>query len=108
MQRQVKTSPFRGPDEVQSAGKHRRDWIPSDWRIDQWMMMRGENSSNPALVVLHGGPGFPETNFFRHYNSALEKSFTVVHWEQRGAGKSFTRDTPGIQHDNRTLRAPSR
>ncbi len=62
--------------------------------IDQWVMIRGENVANPVLIALHGGPGFPETNLFRHFNSELEKTFTVVHWEQRGAGKSFTRDTP--------------
>ena len=94
MQRQVKTSPFRGPDGSVLPGSIAETGYLRIGGIDQWMMMRGENSSNPALVVLHGGPGFPETNFFRHYNSALEKSFTVVHWEQRGAGKSFARDTP--------------
>jgi pimeloyl-ACP methyl ester carboxylesterase len=35
-----------------------------------------------------------ETSFFRHCNAPLEKSFTVVYWDQRGTGKSFDRSIP--------------
>lgn len=62
--------------------------------VDQWVMIRGERRTNPALVLLHGGPGLSETHFFRRFNAALEKSFTVVYWDQRGAGKSFDRAIP--------------
>ena len=57
-------------------------------------MIRGESVANPPLILLHGGPGFSETRFFRLFNAPLEKSFTVVYWDQRGAGKSFDRDIP--------------
>jgi pimeloyl-ACP methyl ester carboxylesterase len=62
--------------------------------LDQWVMIRGEDVANPPLIMLHGGPGFPETSFFRYFNAPLEKRFTVVNWEQRGAGKSFRKDIP--------------
>ena len=62
--------------------------------IDQWVMVRGENVANPLLIVLHGGPGMSEMGFFRHSNAALERDFTVVHWDQRGTGKSFDRRIP--------------
>lgn len=62
--------------------------------IDQWVMIRGENLTNPPLIHLHGGPGFSETRLFRHFNAPLEESFTVVYWDQRGAGKSFARNIP--------------
>jgi pimeloyl-ACP methyl ester carboxylesterase len=62
--------------------------------IEQWVMIRGENVANPVLVLLHGGPGFPETRLFRHFNSTLERRFTVVYWEQRGTGKSFDSRIP--------------
>ena len=57
-------------------------------------MIRGESVANPPLILLHGGPGLSETGFFRHFNAPLEKSFTVVYWDQRGAGKSFDRNIP--------------
>jgi len=57
-------------------------------------MLRGESVANPPLILLHGGPGLSETGFFRHFNAPLEKSFTVVYWDQRGAGKSFDRNIP--------------
>ncbi len=62
--------------------------------LDQWVMIRGESVSHPPLIVLHGGPGFSETVLFRRCNAPLEKIFTVVYWDQRGAGRSFDRKIP--------------
>jgi pimeloyl-ACP methyl ester carboxylesterase/hemerythrin-like domain-containing protein len=62
--------------------------------LDQWVMIRGESSANPPLILLHGGPGLSETPLFRRFNAPLEKDFTVVYWDQRGAGKSFDRRIP--------------
>jgi pimeloyl-ACP methyl ester carboxylesterase len=41
-----------------------------------------------------------ETDFFRYYNAPLEKVYTVVYWDQRGAGKSFE---PGISRSSMTV-----
>src|SRR3954471_18500201 len=62
--------------------------------LDQWVMIRGESLANPPLILLYGGPGLSETFFFRHFNAPLEKSFTVVYWDQRGSGKSFNHGIP--------------
>jgi pimeloyl-ACP methyl ester carboxylesterase len=68
--------------------------------IDQWVMLRGERAGNPPLIMLHGGPGLSETGLFRRFNSPLEKDFTVVYWDQRGAGKSFS---PAIPRSSMTV-----
>jgi deazaflavin-dependent oxidoreductase (nitroreductase family) len=62
--------------------------------LDQWVMIRGESVANPPLIMLHGGPGLSETGLFRYFNAPLERSFTLVYWDQRGAGKSFDRSIP--------------
>ncbi|MHA2474935.1 MAG: alpha/beta fold hydrolase, partial [Promethearchaeota archaeon] len=51
---------------------------------------------NPILLFLHGGPGAPLLGMSssRKYDAELIKHFTVVHWDQRGAGKSFRKDIP--------------
>lgn len=62
--------------------------------VEQWVMIRGESVANPPLILLYGGPGLSEMRLFRHFNAPLEKSFTVVYWDQRGSGKSFDRKLP--------------
>jgi pimeloyl-ACP methyl ester carboxylesterase len=89
-----KTPPFRGPRGDVVSGSIAEIGYRRLGGIDQWVMVRGKSIANPPLILLHGGPGLSETALFRYYNAALEKSFTVVYWDQRGAGKSFDRSIP--------------
>jgi len=69
--------------------------------IDQWISIRGDDRANPVLLVVHGGPGeaqWPQAEIYRPW----EKSFTVVQWDQRGAGHTFGRygtNTPEVTLD---------
>jgi len=88
------TLPFRGPNGEALADSIAEIGYLRLGGLDQWVMIRGENIANPLLILLHGGPGFSEMSLFRRFNARLEKSFTVVYWEQRGTNKSFNRETP--------------
>jgi len=69
--------------------------------IEQWINIRGDNRANPVLLVVHGGPGeaqWPQAEVYRPW----EKAFTVVQWDQRGAGHTFGRlgtKTPDVTLD---------
>ncbi|HEX7761628.1 MAG TPA: alpha/beta hydrolase [Caulobacteraceae bacterium] len=89
-----KTAPFRDQAGQVIAGSVAEAGF---WRIggiDQWVMIRGRSTGNPLLVILHGGPGSSETALFRSFNAALEDAFTVVYWDQRGAGRSYSKAIP--------------
>jgi len=62
--------------------------------IDQWISIRGSNKRKPLLLFLHGGPGAPVTPLAHKFCPELANLFVVVNWEQRGAGKSFSRKIP--------------
>ncbi|HEX6328878.1 MAG TPA: alpha/beta hydrolase [Jiangellaceae bacterium] len=62
--------------------------------IDQWIQIRGENRGNPVLLVLHGGPGWPNAVFTLPLR-CWERYFTVVQWDHRGAGKTLGRNGKG-------------
>jgi pimeloyl-ACP methyl ester carboxylesterase len=89
-----KTPPFRGPKGELVPGSIAKISFLRLGGLDQWVMIRGENVANPLLIMLHGGPGFPEMRLLRFFNAPLEKDFTVIYWEQRGTGKSFDRKIP--------------
>jgi pimeloyl-ACP methyl ester carboxylesterase len=58
------------------------------------LLIRGWDRSNPILLHLHGGPGSADISIARFFDTELIEHFTVVHWDQRGAGKSFSPDIP--------------
>lgn len=94
MKHQGTTSLFRGLDgEILPNSLAEISWLRLGG-FDQWVMIRGENLANPILILLHGGPSFPEMRLFRTFNAALEQHYTVVYWMQRGTSKSFDRRMP--------------
>lgn len=56
---------------------------------DQWLRIRGENAENPIILYVHGGPGGSQVPSYRYFQLGWEQSYTMVHWEQRGAGRSY-------------------
>jgi len=70
--------------------------------VDQWILIRGKNKLNPILLFLHGGPGAPLFPYARQigFYTNLENHFTLVYWEQRGTGKSYS---PSILPENMTI-----
>ena len=62
--------------------------------IDQWISVRGFDRRNPILLYIHGGPGFPAMPTSWYYQRGWEEYFTVVQWDQRGAGKTYVANDP--------------
>jgi pimeloyl-ACP methyl ester carboxylesterase len=56
--------------------------------IDQWIEIRGQDVGNPVILYLHGGPGAAMQPLGHAFQDSWESSFTVVHWDQRGAGRT--------------------
>ncbi|HUS07118.1 MAG TPA: alpha/beta hydrolase [Bryobacteraceae bacterium] len=64
--------------------------------IEQWITIRGENRNNPVLLLLHGGPGDATNPWgYAGFRNWL-KYFTVVQWDQRGAGKTLGRNGAAV------------
>lgn len=55
----------------------------------QWISLRGKDTTKPVLLFLAGGPGGSQLAAARFALGGLEDHFVVVNWEQPGSGKSF-------------------
>jgi len=55
----------------------------------QWISVRGNDERNPILLFLHGGPASPDMPLAYTFQTPWEDYFTVVQWDQRGAGKTY-------------------
>lgn len=60
----------------------------------QVVNVRGADRANPILVYIHGGPGAVEMPFAWAFQRPWEDYFTVVQWDQRGAGRSYPLNDP--------------
>ena len=89
-----KADPITGPDGNQLGGSISVIEKITLGGQDQYLIIRGADSTKPVILFLHGGPGSPEIAFMKHYNRDIEKDFVMVYWEQRGAGKSYSKDIP--------------
>ena len=58
----------------------------------QNIRIRAAKEGLPVLLFLHGGPGVCDRHFVLKNQSRLAQEYTMVCWDQRGSGKSYTKD----------------
>ncbi|MBQ5472523.1 MAG: alpha/beta hydrolase, partial [Treponema sp.] len=56
---------------------------------NQYVLMMGRNVENPVIINLHGGPASPDTTALYTFSDYLMEDFTIVGWDQRGAGRTY-------------------
>jgi pimeloyl-ACP methyl ester carboxylesterase len=59
--------------------------------IEQWMRVSASAPERPILLFLHGGPGATTAAAAAAWQP-WEEFFTVVHWDQRGASRTYARN----------------
>ncbi len=56
---------------------------------EQYLLIRGENTENPVIIWLHGGPASPDSFANYTFQKHLTDEYTVVNWDQRGCGRTY-------------------
>lgn len=74
--------------------------------IDQWITINGDNIKNPVILFIHGGPGSTLSHYKDDVFREWTKKFTIVHWDQRGAGKTFGKNAPNEINEEFYLNHP--
>lgn len=62
--------------------------------IEQWVTIKGGSCANPVILFLHGGPGNTLSPYADAIYGSWEKDYTLVQWDQRGAGRTYGRNAP--------------
>ncbi len=88
------TPPIRGPRGRALPGSVAELTKVELGGFPQAVLIRGRSRENPVLLFLHGGPGMPAMYLAHRFQRGLERDVTVVHWDRRGAGKSYDPTLP--------------
>jgi pimeloyl-ACP methyl ester carboxylesterase len=84
--KQFAINPTKGIDEA--------SYVPIGG-IPQWITVRGQDRANPVLLFVHGGPGDVTNPWTFVLFAPWQKYFTVVQWDERGAGRTLRKNGPG-------------
>ena len=95
-----------GQANVQANGALQDEGYVTIGGIEQWIAIRAQNCANPLLLIVHGGPGSTSSHYTNAHFQALEKHFIVVHWDQRGSGKTFARALANTPFDDYLVENP--
>lgn len=60
--------------------------------IQQYFLHYQGKADGPVVLVIHGGPGSSESIFAYEIEKAWSGNYTIVYYDQRGAGKTFTKN----------------
>jgi len=82
---------------VAMVAAHKQQRLVEIGGIQQYIRIRGQDRSNPVLLDLHGGPGGAQSGFTYRILRPWTEYFTVVEWDQRGAGRSSSDDESSIE-----------
>ncbi len=63
--------------------------------IEQWITIEGSDVKNPVILFIHGGPGSVLSPYSDQIYGSWKDEFTVVQWDQRGAGRTFGKNVTG-------------
>ncbi len=87
----AQASPARSPEPV------REEMFVRIGSIDQWITIKGDDRDNPVVLFLHGGPGDAMSPYADALYAGWEKNFTLVQWDQRGAGRTYGKNGPSVE-----------
>jgi len=82
------------PDGIQESYKTKLGGV------EQWVNVRGQDKGNPMVLFIHGGPASPLIPTIWQFQRPWEEYFTIVNYDQRGAGKSYGETDPATVSDS--------
>lgn len=59
---------------------------------EQYLLIRGEDVSNPVILWLHGGPAGSDAFVNHLFQKYLVDDYTLINWDQRGCGRTYFRN----------------
>lgn len=67
--------------------------------MKQYIQIRGENTENPVMIFIHGGPASPMSYVSSYYQKELESELTIINYDQRGCGRTYYANYCNVNSD---------